>query len=255
MLRFLTIILFFLGTLNLSAQVKYGKITYLQTSEMVWESENEIETPQDKQIKEMMSKMQAGGAFNKNYEATFSPTAFNCVEIKKEAAEMSVDLGDGSSITVMTSDDPPVHYHTNTATGGITNRDNIFDRSFLVTGQPAAVEWTLTGEKVAPSEMTAGLDLLLATGITDTNDTITAGYAPSMPVQVGPLNYYGLPGAIITLEIPKGKSKIVYRATGIELSSEPVDVEQPTEGKAVSLEKFRKEKTKREKAMERTYRN
>jgi len=131
----------------------------------------------------------------------------------------------------------------------------ILDKAFLVSGEAPTVDWTLTDEKIAPSEATAGLDLRIATGITDQNDTIRAGYAPSLPADVGPLNYHGLPGAIITLEIPKGKEKIVYRATNIELSPAPKEVAQPTEGKSISLVKFRKEKEKRNKIMERKYRN
>jgi len=45
MLRFLTLPLLFVA-LSLSAQVEYGTITYLQTSEMEWKTENEVETPQ-----------------------------------------------------------------------------------------------------------------------------------------------------------------------------------------------------------------
>lgn len=254
MLRYLLLPFLFLSA-ALTAQVQYGKITYLRTSEVVWESENEVETAQDKQIREMMAKMKSSGAFNKTFNATFSPTAFNCIEEYKDPTEMTTDLGGGASIMVMTGDEDPAHFYTNTETGEILNTDFIFDKGFLVSGKPAPVQWTLTGKKVAPGEMTAGLDLLLATGITETNDTVTAGYAPSLPAMVGPMNYYGLPGAIITLEIPNGKSKTVYRATGIEISPGPVEVKLPADGKPIDLKKYREQKAKREKAMKRKFRH
>lgn len=246
-------LLTFITSLSLTAQVQYGKLTYLRTTEITWESDNEIETPQDKQIKAMMAQMRSSGAFDKTYQATFSPTAFNCVEQKKIQAEATTELGNGNSITILSGDDEPVHFYTEPASGDVLNSDNIFDRNFLVSGTLPATTWTLTGEQVPPGENTAGLDLLIATGITATNDTIIAGYAPGLPVNVGPLNYYGLPGAIITLEIPNGKESIIYRVTNIELSTEPLVVTKPTEGKPISLEKFRKETEKRKKMMLRQY--
>lgn len=89
-------LLTFITSLSLTAQVQYGKLTYLRTTEITWESDNEIETPQDKQIKAMMAQMRSSGAFDKTYQATFSPTAFNCVEQKKEQAEATTELGNGN---------------------------------------------------------------------------------------------------------------------------------------------------------------
>lgn len=253
MLRFITLPLLFV-TLSLSAQVKYGTITYLRTTEMEWKSDNEVETPQDKEIKAMMQQMRASGAFNQEYTATFGPGEFNCVQKVKEPAEASSESGD---IVIMVSigGENPTHFYTNTEANTILNTDMILDKAFLVSGEAPTVDWTLTNEKVAPGEATAGLDLLIATGITDQNDTIRAGYAPSLPADVGPLNYHGLPGAIITLEIPRGKKTVVYRATNIQLSPSTIEIVQPTEGKEISLVKFRKEREKRNKIMERRYRN
>lgn len=245
MLRLFILPLFLLA-FTLSAQVEYGTITYLRTSEMKWESQNEVETPQDKQIKAMMAQMAASGAFNQEYRATFGPGEFNCVQQVKDPAEASTESGD-MVIVVSTGGEDPSHFYTNIKDEVILNSDLIIDKRFLVSGDAPTIQWTLTNEKIPPSEATASLDLLTATGITEKNDTIYAGYAPSLPVDVGPLNYHGLPGAIITLEIPNGKNTTVFRATSIELSSEPLEVAQPTEGKTISLEKFRKEREKRSK--------
>lgn len=241
----------------LSAQVEYGKITYLRSSEMTMtfgndDKEDPGKAAQNKQIREMMAKMQSSGAFNKTFFATFSPTEFNCMEEYKDPAEMTTDLGGGTTIMIMSSDEDPMHYYTDTKTGDVLNSDFIFDKGFLVSGNKARLDWTLTKEKVAPSEMTAGLDLLLATTITAEGDTLIAGYAPSLPANVGPLNYYGLPGAIITLEIPNGKNKTVYRATNIEVSSTPLEIAKPTEGKAIKLDKFLEQKAKKEGMMHRS---
>ncbi len=249
-MKYITFCLFLI-TASLSAQVEYGTITYLRTSEVRIPIDEENPTPQDKQIREMMAKMQASGAFNKTFRSSFSPAAFNCIEEHKDPTEVSSESG-GSVMVIMTSDDDPAHFYTDIESGDVTNTDLIFDRKFLVTGTPEPIEWELTGEKVAPSEMTAGLDLLIAKGVSSDGDTLIAGYAKSLPVQVGPMNYHGLPGAIITLEITKGTGATVYRATKIDLSQEPIEIEKPTEGKAIGLEKFKEERKKRKRTMKRT---
>jgi len=253
---FTTLLLLFLCA-SLFSQVKYGQIEYLQTSEVVFTPEGEEDEEneaQNKQIRDMIAKMSASGAFNKNYIATFSPTEFNCVQQVKPPAEMRSESAGGAVMVVMTGDDDPLHFHTQTDENTILNKDMIMDKAFLVSGEEAPLEWTITDEKVAPSEATVGLDLKIATAVTPMGDTITAGFAPSVPVQVGPKNYYGLPGAIITLEIPKGKSKTVFRATKITLSPEPLPIFKPEEGKKISLEKFRAEKIKRDKTVRKTKR-
>lgn len=253
---FSTLCLLLLG-LCLSAQISYGQIEYLQTSEIVYTPEGEEDeenAAQNKQIRDMIAKMSASGAFNKNFTATFSPTAFNFVEQKKDPAEMRSEGAGGAVMVVMTGDEDPRHFYTDTKGNEVINKDFILDKAFLVSGENERLEWTDTGEKIPPSEGTAGLDLKVAWAVTPLGDTITAGYAPSMPVQVGPLNYFGLPGAIITLEIPNGKSKTVFRATKIILSQEEMPVNKPEEGKSISLKKFRDEKIKREKKVHTTRR-
>jgi GLPGLI family protein len=248
---FLVFLAFFLFGLHLSAQVEYGTITYIRTSQVKIDA-GQGETV-NKELKEMMAKMAASGAFTDTYLATFTPDGFNFVEQEKEHRSNTMESG-GMTIVVETGPANLTHYHTDLQTGTITNTDYIFDKQFLVSGETEEIDWTLTKEKVAPSEATAGLDLLVATGISAvTGDTLTAGYAPSLPVQVGPKNYYGLPGAIITLEVKNGRRNYRYQATQLSLSTEALPLEKPTEGKAIKEEKFLKEKEKRERAgMKRT---
>lgn len=236
-----TLILFFFTSCSLIAQVQYGTIDYVRSTEM----EISGDMAENKEIKAMLAQMSASGAFNRNYQATFGPGQFNCMEKVKEAAENTKELSGGNSITIMAGTQNLVGFFTNTETGEVLNTDNILDKSFLVSGELPALEWTITEETVAPSEATVGLDLKIATAITPTGDTLTAGFAPSLPVQVGPLNYYGLPGAIITLEQKSGGPVVMFRATNISLSTEPLEITKPTEGKPISLEKYRQEVSKR----------
>jgi len=244
------LVFFFLTTALLQAQVQYGTIDYVRTTER----DLEIEGFEDnKEIKAMMAQMAAAGAFTKNYKATFAPEGFSFIEQVKEETSMESEIAGGQTISIITGGEDPSFYHTDTKTGSVTNKDFIFDKAFLVEGVEEPLEWTETGETVAPDEGTIGLELKLATAITPDGDTITAGYAPALPVQVGPLNYYGLPGAIITLRIPKGKEADVYRATAMSVSNEPLPLVKPTEGKKTTPAKYRAEKAKRQGMMTRRY--
>lgn len=240
-MRQFTLLLFLLAGLSLSAQVKYGTIDYVRTTEMAFGGDFE----NNKEIQEVISKMAASGAFNRNYRATFSPDQFNFMEKSKDEASVTKELSGGDQIKIMTATRDLTGFFTNTETRAIANTENILDKSFMVTGTLPAIEWTITDQKVAPSEETVGLDLKIATAITSFGDTLEAGFAPSLPVQVGPLNYYGLPGAIITLKVQNGRTPVMYRATSLSLSNEPLEISKPTEGKAIGLEKFQKEKAKK----------
>lgn len=247
---FLIFLVFFLFGLHLSAQVEYGTITYIRTSQVNVDA-GQGETV-NKELKEMMAKMAASGAFTDTYLATFTPDGFNFVEQEKEHSRNQMETAGGMTIVVETGPANLTHHHTDVKAGTVTNTDYIFDKQFLVSGETETIDWTLTKEKISPSEATAGLDLLVATGISaTTGDTLRAGYAPSLPAQVGPKNYFGLPGAIITLEVKNGSRNYRYQATGISLSGEPLSITPPSEGKAIGQEKFRKEWKKRQGSVKR----
>lgn len=250
LINYSLLVLCFLTTTALQAQVQYGTIDYVRTTERDLEIEG---FEQNKEIKAMMAKMAAAGAFTEYYKATFAPEGFSFIQQVKEETSMESEIGGGQTISIITGGEDPSFYHTDTKTGSVTNKDFIFDKAFLVEGVEEPLEWTEAGETVAPDDGTMGLELKLATAISPGGDTITAGYAPALPVQVGPLNYYGLPGAIITLRIPKGKEAVVYRATAMSVSNEPLPLVKPTEGKKTTPAKYRAEKAKRNKMMTRRY--
>lgn len=248
---FLLFLAFFIFGLHLGAQVEYGTITYTKTNDVVVKTEEDDDLV-SKEIREMMAQMRASGAFAEIHLATFTPEGFTCVQQEKKSSSKQMETTSGMIIRVETDNSTLTHYHTDLKAKEVTNTEFIFDKKFLVNGPVEMVHWTLTGEKIPPSEATAGLDLLVATGISSSGDTLRAGYAPSLPVQVGPKNYYGLPGAIILLELQKGGQITRYQATGIELSPTPLELLVPTEGKKTTPSKYLKDKKKRQKASQKT---
>lgn len=236
--------LFLLSGLN--AQVEYGTIDYIRTVERDIEIDG-MGIQQNKEIKAMIAKMAAAGAFTENYKATFAPDGFTFVQQVKDPTSVESEMGGGGMIVIETGGEDPSHFYTDTKNGTLTNKQFIFDKPFLVSGETSPINWTITDEVVPPSDATIGLDLKIAQGITANGDTISAGFAPSLPVQVGPNNVYGLPGAIITLTYPQPDGgSIVFRATSMTMSAEPLVLEQPTEGKKITPEKFRSEQKKRQ---------
>jgi GLPGLI family protein len=245
----LLLLLCLLSGLVMTAQVSYGTIDYMRTVEREIKIEGMEE---NKEIQAMFAKMAASGAFTENYRATFAPEGFTFIQQVKEASEMESEMAGGGIIVIATGGEDPSHHSTNTKTGEILNSDHIFDKRFLISGKAPELKWEITGESILPSDATIGLDLKVATAITEAGDTITAHYAPSIPVQVGPNNTYGLPGAIMVLQIPQEDGMLTYRATSMELSQEPLEIVKPTEGKEISREKFISEQEKRQKMMTRT---
>lgn len=250
-MRYFILLLFFLTCVTaLNAQVQYGTIDYTRSVEREMEIQGMEE---NKELKAMLAKMAASGAFTENYRATFSPDGFTFVQVPKEATRMESEMGGGMVVMIQAGGEEPSEFSTDLKKGEVLNSDFILDKRFLISGKTEQLDWKMTGETVPPSDATVGLDLKIATAITKAGDTITAGYAPSLPVQVGPQNYYGLPGAIITLTIPQEDGgQVVFRATSLSVSQEPLPLVLPTEGKKISLEKFRNERKKRSKTMTRT---
>jgi GLPGLI family protein len=249
MKKSLLLLLFLISGLALTAQVNYGTIDYIRSVEREFKIEGMEE---NKEIQAMIAKMAASGAFTENYRATFGPEGFTFIQQVKDPTEMESEMGGGAMIVIATGGEDPSHHSTNTKTGEILNTDYIFDKGFLISGKAPELKWEMTGESISPSDATIGLDLKVATAITEAGDTITAHYAPSIPVQVGPNNIYGLPGAIMVLQIPQKDGMLTYRATSMELSAEPLELVRPTEGKKISREKFKTEQEKRQRTVTRT---
>jgi GLPGLI family protein len=65
---------------------------------------------------------------------------------------------------------------------------------------------------------------------------IVAWYCPSIPFNIGPKGYTGLPGLILELQV----RNITWGATKIEISNENKIIEKPSKGKLITEEEFKK---------------
>ena len=83
-------------------------------------------------------------------------------------------------------------------------------RPFHIIGSPAAFSWKLTGKQVNVK----GFICNAAEMVKDEN-TITAWFAPQIPLSIGPAEYGGLPGLILAVDV---NGETVYVATAVDLS-------------------------------------
>lgn len=129
---------------------------------------------------------------------------------------------------------------SNTASvGGITSiyreqnsntsisQENILDKKFIIKENIPSFEWEIHSEATNIN----GRNCIKAT-LKD-NNSIVAWFTGDIPIAIGPLGYYGLPGIIVRLETATKK----YELSAIT-KKENVEIIPPTEGKVISREEF-----------------
>jgi len=82
--------------------------------------------------------------------------------------------------------------------------------------------------------------------------TITAWYAPEIPINQGPENYWGLPGLI--LEVSDGKTVILCSKVVLN-AKEKVAIKAPTKGKVISQKEYDETVTKKMEEMREQFKN
>ena len=124
----------------------------------------------------------------------------------------------------------------------IDSRD-FMQKQFLIKGFTATRKWKIGSKQ----KQILGYQCLEASCRPDTSTTITAWFAPQLTVQNGPVDYQGLPGMIMQIDINNNERTIT--ATEIKLEKiDPVLFVAPTKGKEISGEEF--EKLRQEKLKE-----
>lgn len=124
--------------------------------------------------------------------------------------------------------------YTNLEDGSVTDKSDLFGKTFLIAGSEP-IEWKMTSEV----KMIAGYQCMKATYMRDTVP-VAAWFAPQIPLSLGPNEYAGLPGLVLSVDINDGQRTIV--ATNVDLrtlSAEELII-APDKGKKVTREEFRK---------------
>lgn len=117
--------------------------------------------------------------------------------------------------------------------------ENILDRKFLITETLKSYDWVISDE----TKNINGKSCKLASLKNDSK--IRAWFTVDIPIQFGPMGYYGLPGLIVQLETPTKEYSLVEIKPLVDKSQ----LQEPTDGKKISREDFESLKAKKEKEL------
>ncbi|WP_116105406.1 GLPGLI family protein [Lewinella sp. IMCC34191] len=216
------------------SQVRYGTVTYTASPTFKM-TPPEDAAPETDEVAKMLRDLSAGGGFDKQYTLTFRPDAYVFRQIEKP--DQTLENGE-MTVTILSAQTDAEVFYTDTQRDTYLNQEAIADQLFLHDGSVPEINWMLQESTIPASDATLGFQLKTATATTARGDSLTAAYAPALPLAFGPRNYYGLPGAILQLDVCRNESCTRYRATNLTLSTENPDLSPPTEGKRVSGDRF-----------------
>ena len=230
-------------------QVSYGEVNY--TATRLNQPENDLNTDEmPDALAEALQEMMRSGGFDQQYVLTFTPEAYTFWEIPR--GDKTIEDG-GITMRVVGTRTPDA-FRTDLRTGDYTAVRSVADRAFYISDAAPVPDWTMTGETVAGSDATLGFDLRMATAVTASGDSLRAAYAPALPIPFGPMNVYGLPGAILQLDVCRSGSCERYQATKLKVLTEAPELQAPIGTKPISQAEYDKQQAKYEARMEKTMR-
>ena len=244
---FLLPILILLYLPPVPGQVSYGEVAYTVTTLDKPEDDLNTEEMPDA-LAEALEEMMRNGGFDQEYVLTFTPYKYSFWEIPR--ADKTIE--DGGITMRVIGTRTPAAFLTDMRTGEYTAVQTVADRAFYIDDEVTAPDWTMTGETISASDATLGFDLRVATAMTAGGDSLRAAYAPALPIPFGPMNVYGLPGAILQLDVCHRESCKRYRATNLKLLAEAPELPKPIGTKPVSQAEYDRQRAKYEDRMENT---
>lgn len=128
-----------------------------------------------------------------------------------------------------------------------TESQDLFGKKFLVANTKPR-KWKISKE----TKEVLGYTCQKATATSDDDKLVEVWFTSKIPVEVGPSNFHGLPGAILSVRAEEGNYEIV--ATKVVL--EPIDqttVVAPTKGKKIKAAQFKEIVEEKQKEMMEEY--
>ena len=254
----ITILCLFLAQ-TIIGQSFQGKATYKTSMKMNFkmggDRGNAMSDEQKAQMNARLAKQ-----FQKTFVLTFDKTASVYKENKSLNAPVA-GSGGNMMVQVIGGGGGNDVYYKNIKENRFVNKTEIMGKLFLIKDKLTKYDWKLTGEtknigtytcyKATYTRQEDRTNMSVEDGeVTEKTEKVdvvtTAWYTPSIAVSNGPRGYNGLPGLI--LELREGNETIICS----EIVMNPKDkitIEEPTKGKIVSQEKYRKIMDKKSKEM------
>lgn len=137
-------------------------------------------------------------------------------------------------------------YYSNMSEKVFIDHQEFFGREFLIDGERDVPKWKITAE-----QKQVGSYLCQKAILVDTSSLTIAWFTPMIPIMNGPGEFFGLPGAVLHVDVDNGMRMVT--AQTIELTALEEEISQPNKGKKVSREEFEKIKEEKQKEMEEMY--
>ena len=244
----------------INAQDFQGAATYKTSRKIdIQLDSTQINSDQHQQMMAMLKKQ-----FQKTYVLSFNKET----SIYKEDKPLESPQPSGVEIVMVNTGGSDILFK-NLKEDRYTNQHESFSKLFLIQDKLQELDWEMTGEtkfigeyecykatmkreiEVVQSGISINGDKDLSSDENEEPEmkeiTVSAWYAPSIPVNNGPENYHGLPGLI--LEINDGTTTMICSKIVLN-PDKKVKIEEPTKGKKVTQEEYDKIMEKKMKEME-----
>lgn len=207
----------------------------------------DIEGVPEEQMKKIRKRMERMSKQKKVLLFNEKETLFRNFDKEKDGTVEEVMQTDGGEMRMQfTMHRPDQRAYTDLVAGKTTQQKEFMGKKFLINDEKEKMEWKITGEQ----EMINKYPCQKATWQKNDSTLIEAWFAPQIPVNIGPAQYNGLPGAILKVKRPK----MTLEAQEIEIRNiKEGEITIPTEGKKVSQKKYDKIVEEKRKEMEEVY--
>lgn len=221
------ILILFLNSINLSAQVKSGYITYGET---IVSAPIDTSKIKDSQIKSIISQQNSAikSALSSDlelYEMRFNTIESNFKLMPFLENDANPNLKRAVSYGI---------YHNNIEKNTSLHQLYAFDEYYLIKDESNPFVWKISNESKKIGDYLCYKAIAIVENHLNVKSEIIAWFAPELPFQFGPKNYGGLPGLILAI-IERGH---YFYAKKIILSNEEEIIMVPSKGKKVSKEEF-----------------
>lgn len=199
-----------------------GKITYQSTTENKWNPEN---------------------PFTQSWELSYNDSIAICIPVEGE--EQIVSAG-GMEIKIF-NNLPEDRFVTFVEEDSIYDYRDLYGKGFKVQGEMPNHKWKMTGNQ----GMVMGFPCLEATTMLEDSTEILVWFTPVVTMPIGPVQYRGLPGLVLYVDINNGEQ--IIAAT--KMSEKPGDLAMPEvpKGKKIGPKEFEEIRMEKEAMMEKRY--
>jgi GLPGLI family protein len=244
MKKILFAVMIIVMALTTAAQQKQGKVTYTRTMQM------QISIDDNDHMGQMLPNTRTD-----NFELMFGNNKSIWKHIDEEDNNDDVN-GNGMQIRMIAPGQNDVVFYDFANAKKIEQRE-MMERKFIVTDSIQKLDWKVSGETQTilghvcekattqragkRTQMTMDNGKMERKEIADTS-TIVAWFTKDIPVPAGPEVQGQLPGLILALDINNGRG--VYKAIELSDKADVAGIKEPTKGKKVTPDEYKKETAK-----------